>query len=186
MSVPKSLTDAINEEPERFVKYFNLKKISNSANPYSEFLRQFERKFGQKQGLNLWNYILDNYDFTNQFFNARGIQDSLPKEFKGNMDKNLVQDYFDNYKKRIEDRQKNKEKKIKKQKTIAGYERDGKMINSYKRSIPHKYTTIQNNFILNQKVEGSYALADTFNQAFSTKLSRFAIRDRLLRLLGKK
>jgi hypothetical protein len=170
MKIPKSLIDAINEEPDRFLKYFNLNMIKSSKNPMLEFLRQFERKFGNRGGLYLWQYVVNNYDLTNRFYKTEKIQKSLPNEFKGDILRDIVDEFFDKY--QIKEKEK--------QKKINDYVKEAKIRKA------HKYSEIQKRFISSNSEMGNLALAYRFNSLFGTRISVWGIRDKKYRLLGKK
>lgn len=184
--VPKSLTDAIEEDPGRFVKYFNLQNIKKSKNPYKEFLKQFEKQFGKQQGLFLWNYILDNYNLTNKFYKLDLIQVELPKKFKGPIKKKIVEEFFEDYKERTSKKQEQREKRIKKPLDVKEHIRDGKEIKGYSKSKSTKYTDIQERFIKARKDENLKTLTEEFNKYFGTSVTSVAIRDKRYRLLGLK
>lgn len=183
--VPKSLSEAIAEEPDRFLKYFDVESITEAKNPYKEFLRQFRAKFGNKQGLYLWQYIKDNYDLTNTVYNYKKIQRKLPEEYKGDIDKQVVLEFFNKDTKKESINQKIREKNIKRNILVSEYYRKGKVISSYRKT-QNNYSDAQKRFILARKELPNGMLADEFNRAFNTKITKFGIRDKKYRLLGKK
>src|SRR3990167_9335032 len=111
-----SLEDAINEEPNRFLGYLKLKKIFNSKNPYQEFLRQFEKAFGSKQGLNLWQYVVGKYRLLNKLYKEEKMQEGLPKEFKGALKKEEVRKYFEKREEEIRIEQEESDRKAREEK----------------------------------------------------------------------
>jgi len=157
--------DIILDEPERFSEKLQFQIIKKSKNPQKEFLKQMEKKWNQKNGLFLWKHFVEKYDLINAVYKAK---------YKKDLDKEISKKFFEkfrekekNYQRRIEI---NREKIRKSGKTIKN----------------HSYTNSQKSFILFRKKEHLYKLATEFNKQFNTKLSRNAIRDKRLRLLGKK
>lgn len=166
--------DAIYEDPDRFTNKLKFEKIQKSKNPQKEFLKQMEKRWNQKGGLYLWKYFVEKYDLINAVYNSKSIQSKVPESFKGNLDKNITKDYFNNFLKKSANYQSMIEKRI------ANSRAEGKTIS------PHKYSDIQKRFILIKKEMPLRFLSSEFNRNFGTKLTRNAIRDKRLRLLGTK
>jgi len=180
--IKPSLSEAIKEEPERFLKGIDFKKINASKNPQREFLRQIEKHFDSTTGLFLWRFLLDNYATTNKFYKIESVQESLDEEFKGNLNRGDVKEFYEAYEQKKINEQKKREAKTKKTVKISAY----KDTKAHVRGKAHKYSDIQNSFILSLKDLSTMVLADKFNDSFGTSISSVGIRDRRLRLLGKK
>ncbi|MEK6879306.1 MAG: hypothetical protein AABY22_06845 [Nanoarchaeota archaeon] len=186
VKIPKSLKDAIDEDPDRFIYYLDLQEIFKSNNPYQEFLRQFQIAFGNNQGLNLWQYVVDKYQLLNQLYKDDSIQKGLPKQFKGSLNRKEVKIFFENYKKEVKEKQKKLIPTIKKQIKMPSYIRKGKEIRQHNRTKGEKYTERQKSFILKHKNYEINRLTFEFNRLYKTSKTNVAIRDKRLRLLGKK
>jgi len=185
-TIPRTLKDAIDEEPDRFLSYLDLEKIFTSSNPYQEFLRQFEKAFNHRQGLNLWQYVFRRYLLLNKLYKSKILQEKLPQEFRGSLSRKETNAFWERYVRRISEKQKETEIKIKKPIKVVGYIRKGKKIRSYVKTKPLRYSNRQERFILARKDYPLRQLVDEFNRAFGTKLTYYAIRDKRLRLLGRK
>lgn len=185
-TIPQSLKDAINENPEHYISYLTLRKIFKSKNPYREFLKQFERAFGSKQGLNLWQYVLNKYKILNELYKNEEIQEGLPNEFVGALSKKETKEFFEEYVGRSSEQQEKREEKIEKPISVSSYIREGKRIKAYKSSEKHEYTSRQIRFILSRSEYPLKQLTDEFNRAFETLITHYGIRDKRLRILGKK
>ncbi len=184
--IPKTLRDVISEEPERFISYLDIDKIAKSKNPYEEFLSQFSEAFGKRQGLNLWQYLQNRYNLLNELFKNKVIQDKIDEEFKGSLRRQEAKDFFDEYEKKVEKKQKKREKKIKKTIEVESYQRDGKTISGHSKTKSHTYNQRQERFILSRKDASTRRLTSEFNRAFDTSVTHLAIRDKRLRLQGRK
>lgn len=157
--------DVILNEPWRFSEKIPFEKIDKAKIPQKEFLKQMEKRWNQKAGLQLWRHFVDKYKLINAVYHEK---------YQKDLDKELTTRYFDEFKEKAKNYQKRIEIKIKKLKD------QGKKIT------PQKYTKLQTNFIKAKKDMSLYWLASEFNRAFKTKLTRNAIRDKRLRVLGKK
>jgi hypothetical protein len=185
--LPKTLKEAVLEEPERFLSYIDLDVVGQSENPQYEFMRQFEKAFGTSGGLNLWQYVLDNYSIPNELYENEAVQQKLPDEFKGSLDRQELKNYYEGYREGVSKKQKLKEQRIAKKIKVEGYNRKGKTIKSYSKTKPHIYTDVQIRFILSRKKYPSVKqLTYEFNNRFKTDVSTFGIRDKRLRLMGRK
>lgn len=78
MPIPKSLLKAMNEDPERFANYIDKKKVKNTQT----FLREFSKKFGKKQGLNILKHIRGKYDIPNKLYKEITGKPLSKKEYK--------------------------------------------------------------------------------------------------------
>ncbi len=183
---PASLTDAIEESPERFLAYLNIDKIVKSKNPYQTFLKQFQKAFGQQAGLNLWQYVIHKYKLLNELYKNEEIQEGLPDEFKGPLNKKETKEFFEDYVEKTEKQQEKREIKVKKLIKVKPHIRKGKEIKGYNKTKPHEYTDRQQRFILARKEYPVSQLSDEFNRAFGTSVTKYGIRDKKARLLGKK
>lgn len=182
--IPSSLSDAILEEPERFIEYLNLNKISTSKNPYQEFMNQFRKSFGSAQGLNLWLYLINRYKLLNELYKSDNLQKDLPDNFKGSLKRKEVKLFFIKYPEIS--RKTQKRRVIKKPINVKSHVRSGRKIKPYSSSLKHRYTSRQERFILSRKDFPLGQLANEFNDSFGTSITLFGIRDKRLRLLGKK
>ena len=181
MSSPE---DVINEEGDRFINdYLDVDTIASSENPYQEFLRQMESEFGIKRGLNLWNKVFNKYGLLNKLFKNKLIQDKLPKRVP--LKKKEVKSFFEKYDDSFKKKQDKKEIKVLKNINIPTYYRRGKKISSYTKSY-HMYSNRQERFIMTRKDYPLNRLAYEFNEVFKEKFSKYGLRDKRLRLLGKK
>lgn len=168
-TIPKTLREAINEEPERFASYLNIPRIARAKNPYVEFLRQFERAFGQKQGLSLWQYVVNKYSLLNQLYKSEDIQSELPEKFVGALSMKETSIFFEKRRERIMEKQMGREEEVR-----------------IERPKKHQYTDREQRFILARRDLPLREVAYEFNKAFGTLQTRIAIRDKRLRLLGRK
>jgi len=184
--IPQTLNDAIDEEPERFISYLEVEDIAKAKNPYQEFLNQFAEAFGEKQGLNLWQYVDSRYKLLNKLFKNEIIQDAIDEEFKGALKRKEAQDFFEKYEEKVEKKQRKREVKIKKPVKVESYQRDGKTISGHAKTKSHAYNKRQERFILARQDVSARILASEFNRAFDTSVTSFAVRDKRLRLLGRK
>jgi len=180
--IKPSLQEAIQEEPDRFLKGIDFDKINKSKNPQKEFLKQIEKHFDSTTGLFLWRFLLNNYSTTNKFYKIESVQESLSEEEKGNLNREDVKEFYEAYEQKKIDEQKKREAKTKKVVKVSGY----KDTKAHSRGKAHKYSDIQNSFILSLQELPTMVLADKFNDSFGTNISSVGIRDRRLRLLGKK
>lgn len=182
--IPDSLQDAIDEEPERFLDYLDIDKIAEADDPYYEFSKQFQKAFGTDQGLNLWKYA--DYDLLNQLFKHDLIQERLSANFEGPLDKESVKEYIEDYEEQAAEKQTKRDIRIKKPLKVKSYIREGKEVSGYSRTKRHQYSQRQERFIKSREDLPSKVLADEFNRAFSTRLTSYSIRDKRLRILGRK
>jgi len=180
--IKPSLSEAIKEEPDRFLKDIDFDKVRTAKNPQKEFLKQIEKKFDSTTGLFLWRFLIDNYSTTNKFYKIESVQENLPEEVLGNLDREEVKEFYEEYKQKKINEQKKREAKTKKTVKISAY----KDTKAHSRGKAHKYSDIQNSFILSLKDLSTMVLADKFNDSFGTSISSVGIRDRRLRLLGRK
>ena len=180
--IKPSLAEAIAEEPDRFLKGIDFEKVRKAKNPEKEFLKQIERKFDSTTGLFLWKFLLDNYATTNKFYTMDSVQEKLPEEFKGNLDREDTKEFFEEYKEKRKSEQERREARTKKTVKVSAYEGT----KAHSRGKAHKYTDLQNSFILSLQDMDKNTLADKFNDSFGTSISSVGIRDRRLRLLGRK
>jgi hypothetical protein len=170
MSTPD---DAITQEPDRFADNIDLDKISKAKNPQKEFLKQMEKRWNRKAGLYMWRYFVEKYDLVNAVYNSKKVQNPRYNLNKG-LDKQLFEKYMDNFKEKIGNFQ------IKIDQNRVRMRAKGIKIS------PYKYNDLQKSFILSKKDMPLKLLSSEFNRYFKAKLSRNAIRDKRLRLLGKK
>lgn len=184
--IPSSLSDAINEEPERFAAYLDIPRISSAKNPYQEFLRQFQKAFNSSQGLNLFQYIVNRYKLLNTLYKSEDFQKRLPDDFKGSLKRNETKQFFIKYQEQVKKKQKIREVKIKKPISVSSHLRSGKTIPTYKSTKKHVYTERQKRFIISRKKFPLQQLTSEFNTAFGTSITFFGIRDKRLRLFGRK
>ena len=167
--IPSTLRDALSEEPERFLQYLNIEKILKARNPYQTFLRQFERAFGQKQGLNLFQYIVNRYALLNELYKNIQIQKKLPDEFVGPLSREQTTIFFEKRTEKIREKQEAREEEVRAEKPRR-----------------HEYSQREQRFILTRRGLPLRELAYEFNKSFGTSQTRVAIRDKRLRLLGRK
>jgi len=180
--ITPSLQEAISEEPDRFLKDIDFEKVRIAKNPEKEFLKQIERKFDSTTGLFLWRFLIDNYSTTNKFYRIELVQENLPEEFKGNIDREEVKEFYEKYKQKKTSEQRRREERVEKVVKVSAY----KTTKAHSRGKAHKYTDLQNSLILSLQDLPAPVLADKFNDSFGTKISSIGIRDRRLRLLGRK
>lgn len=180
--ITPSLQEAIEEEPDRFLKDIDFKKINVAEDPQKEFLKQIEKKFDTTTGLFLWKFLLDNYSTTNKLYKIDTIQESLSEEFRGNLDREGVKEFYEEYKQKKINEQRRREEMTKKVVEVKAY----KDTKAHTRGKAHEYTDLQNSFILSLQDLPTMVLADKFNDSFETSISSVGIRDRRLRLLGRK
>ena len=181
-NIKPSLEAAINQEPDRFLKWIDFNKINDSKNPQKEFLKQIEKHFDSTTGLFLWKFLLNNYSTTNKFYKINSVQENIPEEERGNLNREDVKEFYEAYEQKKINEQKKREAKTKKIVKVKSY----KDTKAHSRGKAHKYTDIQNSFILSLQELPTMVLADKFNDSFGTSISSVGIRDRRLRLLGKK
>lgn len=184
--IPQTLIDAINEEPERFLSYLNIQKIKKSKNPHKEFLNQFQKAFGYKQGLNLFQYVENKYNLLNNLYKNKEIQDKIKENFKGSLKRKETRKFFSDFEEKIKREQKRKEIKIKKKINVSQYKMKNKIIKFHKRTTPLDYSDRQKRFILKRKEYPLRKLTYEFNKAFNLSTTSTAIKNKKLRLMGKK
>lgn len=168
------MVDAIKyvaEEPERFAEKIDLKKIEIARDHQKEFLKEMAKRWNQKGGFYLWQYLAEQYDAMNVIFNSKTVQRVIKK-------RDLDRDTFKNFIKNFNEKQRNYQKRI--ERNILRKRERGVVIPK------HTYTTIQKRFIEVKKEMPLYLLANEFNRNFNTRLSRNAIRDKRLRIFGRK
>jgi len=184
--IPQSLKDAINEDPGRFISYLDIDEIAKADNPYEEFLNQFIIAFGENQGLNLFPYVFKKYKLLNKLFKNDLIQNKIKEEFKGSLKRQEARDFFEEYEKKVEEEQREEEIEIEKLIEVESYQREGKTISGYFKTKSHAYNKRQERFILARKDVSSRRLTSEFNRAFGASVTSVAVRDKRLRLLGRK
>lgn len=185
VNISGSLQEAIQDEPSRFIKDLDFNAINKAKNPQKEFLKQIEKRFDRPTGIYLWKFLLNNYTTINKIYKMDIVQNKL-EDLPENLNKDLVKEFYENYEQRKIKEQEKRESKVKKPIKVSSHIRNGKKIEGYSKTKGHRYSDIQENF-LKSKVEVSVkTLADQFNNAFKTKLTFVAVRDKRLRLLGMK
>ena len=185
-TIPESLRNAIDEEPERFISYLDIVSIAKSKNPYKEFLAQFRDAFSSANGLNLWQYVENKYGILNDIFKHPSIQSAIGEEFEGSLKRKEAKEFFQETLEEVTETQEEREEKVKRPVKVASHTRDGKEIKGYVKTKSTRYTDRQERFILSRKDFPIKLLADEFNRSFETSLTSIALRDKRLRLLGKK
>lgn len=186
VNISGSLKEAIDEEPTRFIKGLNFNAINKSKNPQKEFLKQIEKKFDEPTGIYLWKFLVDNYSTTNKIYKMKVVQDNIDEDLSDNLNRKEVKEFYENYKERKTREQEKRDKMIKKPINVSSHIRDGKTIRGYSKTKGHKYSEIQENFLKSKVEVSTKILADQFNNAFGTSITKYGIRDKRLRLLGKK
>jgi|GEM_PF-3907082 hypothetical protein len=157
--------DIILDEPERFSEKLDFKKIKSAKNPQKQFLRQMQKRWNRKGGVNMWKY-LDKYNLINAIYNSKKVQ----KVVQGNLDKELVKEFF----LKSEEKDKNSQRRLEERRRERGIRTN------------HHYRNIQREFIKSRKDEPLFLLTIEFNKNFGTRLTRNAIKDKRLRILGRK
>lgn len=182
--IPQTLLDLLSEEPDRIVSYLDLDKIKDSDDPLAEFIHQFEIKFNTEQGLNLWKWVVLEPDTViKPLFNSKEIQSRLPH--KTRYTPKTTQTYVHTYEEKAEKKvtkYKAPKRRPKKYRVVQVNAPQGK----YYRKEAHIYTPREVRFITNHKDYPLAPLAYEFNKTFGTQISKYGIRDKRLRLLGKK
>jgi len=184
-TISSSLAEAIEEEPKRFIRDLDFNKINTSKNPQLEFLRQIEKRFDKPTGIFLWRFLLDNYNTTNKIYKMKIVQEELD-ELPKNLKRQLVNDFYEDYKSRKAKEQGKRDELVKRPIDVPSHIREGKPVIGYKKTKSHTYTEIQERFLKSRADLPKKTLADEFNNAFRTKVTSVGIRDKTLRLLGKK
>lgn len=188
--IPPSLAEAIDEEPDRFIdvldRFYGIDTIVNADNPYQEFLIAFENAFGSQGGLNLWQYLQGKYKILNELYKQPEIQDNLPDEFSGPLKRKQTRQFWDRYEDKKERQQEIREANLKRPVKVTSYKRNGKKIESYSKTKGTKYTKREELFIKRRPNQDLHTLADNFNERFGKTVTTIALRDKRLRLLGKK
>lgn len=185
INISGSLAEAIDEEPQRFIKGLNFDAINKAKNPQKEFLKQIEKRFDRPTGIYLWKFLVDNYSTTNKIYKMDVVQDKL-KDLPKNLNKEDVKEFYEGYKQRKTKEQEKRDKMVKKPVKVSQHIRKGKTIQGYSKTKGHKYSEIQENFLKSKVEVPIKTLADQFNSAFKTKLTYVAVRDKRLRLFGRK
>ena len=185
-TIPKSLRNAIDEEPERFLSYLDIDEIASADNPYKEFLTQFKNAFSSANGLNLWQYVENKYNILNDIFKHSSIQSAINEEFLGSLKRKEAKEFFEEQLEEVTETQEEREEKVKKPVKVVSHTRNGKEIKGYVKTKSHRYTERQERFILSRRKFPINLLADEFNRSFETSLTSIGLRDKRLRLLGKK
>lgn len=166
-----SVEDVINEEGDRFIEYLDVNKIAESKNPYQEFLRQVNKEFGTKNGLNFLGKLVDKYQSLNTLFKNPLIQKKLQKDFRGPLKKVETKEFWEKRDERIQMNLIKTETKIKEKKIKATRGR---------------YTDREIRFIVKRKDLSLNELSYEFNKIFGQNRTKIALRDKRLRILGKK
>ena len=166
--------DIIEDEPDRFAERLDTKKIKKAKDSQTQFLKEMEKKWNQKGGLYLWRYLIDKYKLMNTVYTSKNIQQIMRKQFKGDLNKEIFEKFIKKF----------QAKSLKVQKRIESKRQE--LIDAGKKIKRHSYSPLQTRFILSKKRLPLKWLSYEFNKSFNTKLSRTAIRDKRLRLLGKK
>lgn len=188
--IPDSLRQAISEEPARFAKYLDIKRIAAAKNPYREFKKQLRVKFGNsRSGLNMWKNIKGRYTIYNKLWKSDTVQTKLPDAFKGSYRLKQFHKLKTQYtgeckpdkcrksgiyvtKKTIE---------IKKHYTriVAGVE---KKVKPYMRSKARKFNSNMEDFITRRLKQKPKEVMRKFNRVFRSNRSYSSIKTKLLRL----
>ena len=155
----------IMEEPERFSERLDFSRIESAKDRQKEFLKQMEKRWNQKAGLQLWRHFVDKYELINEVYKAK---------YKKDLEREKVDQYFNQFKVKSKNYQKR----------IEVYRR--KLMDRGVKVKRHDYSNLQVNFIKSKKDMPLYWLSSEFNKNFKTKLTRNAIRDKRLRILGRK
>lgn len=185
-TIPESLRNAIDEEPERFISYLNIPAIASADNPYEEFLEQFRTAFSSANGLNLWQYVENRYGILNEIFKHPSIQAAIGEEFKGSLKRKEAKKFFEEQLEEVTETQEEREEKVKRPVKVAEHIRDGKTIKGHVKTKSTRYTDRQERFILSRRNFPIKLLADEFNRSFESSLTSVALRDKRSRLLGRK
>ena len=183
--ISPSLQEAIQEEPKRFIRGLDFRKINSSNNPQLEFLRQIEKRFDKPTGIFLWRFLLNNYKTTNKFYKMNIIGKKV-KKVPNNLNRVLVERFYEDYRIRKEREQERRDILSKKTLLVKRHTRKGKIIESYFKNKGYKYNEIQKRFIKSRMNLSTKLLADEFNNAFGTKITSIGIRDKKLRIMGRK
>ena len=165
--IPQSVIDVIMQESDRIIAYLDLEKIAKSPDPYHEFLRQFEEKFGKDRGLNLFHFLEGRYALLNVLYKNKGFQSKLPEKSKGSLNRKETRDFWQ------EEEKKGIIKKIERQRLInLGGTRF--------------YSPRQTRFILGNQELPLKKLTERYNRQFGANKSIAAITSKRQRLLGIK
>jgi len=185
-TIPQSLRDAIDQEPDRFISYLDIGAIVEAENPYEEFLAQFKDAFNSRNGLNLYQYVEGRYELLNTLFKHPVIQAELSDNFQGSLKIKDTTNFFDEQIEESEETQEEREEKVKRPVEVKSYKRNGKTIKGHVKTKSNRYTERQKRFILSRREFPIGLLADEFNRSFETSLTSVALRDKRSRLLGRK
>ena len=188
VNISGSLAEAIEEEPQRFIRGLDFNAINKAKNPQREFLKQIEKRFDRPTGIYLWKFLVDNYTTTNKIYKMDNVQDKLDEDLNlsENLNREDVKEFYENYKQRKTREQEKRDKMVKKPIKVSSHIRKGKRIEGYTKTKGHRYSEIQENFLKSKIEVSTKTLADQFNSAFKTKLTSVAVRDKRARLLGRK
>ncbi len=188
--IPKSLGQAIDEDPDRFMSYLDLKKIAKSKNPYVEMKKEMRKKFGSTTtGLNLWKYLKGSYKLQNKLYKAKKLQKMLPKQFKGSYKRNIFQQTLHKF---IHKPTKTPTKVVGIKKTVEvskGYTRIVRgrevTIRTHARSRPKLFGGDELDFLTRRIGQSPGEVTQIFNTTFKKPRSYHSIRTKLLRLKAK-
>jgi len=183
----ESLINAMEQNPERFVNYLNVKKIKDKQTFLTEFYNAFNT---DNRGQTLIRYGLKQ-KVLDLLWKSKPIQEHIKevmpkpsrriyhkdiKEWRAKWEEKMQKEY-EEIQRKIEEA-----KKI----TVKPYRREGKEVKPHARS-RHRWTELQKKFIKHRlHYSSNEALAVEFNRHFKTAVSKYAIRDMKYRLAGKK
>lgn len=171
--IPKSLREAVEEDPDRFVKYLNIDKIVKSKNPHREFLKQFYKKYGHDaKGINLWKYLEESYMINNIIFKASNIQNKLK------IRESLKKKEFNKFKNILSKLRKKKSKT----KIIRDIIVNRGTEKQYRRSKAVEYNDKEIKFIKYRLKMKPSELTGAFNDFFKRKRSYDSIRTKQIRI----
>lgn len=186
--VPDSLITSIEEDPDRFAKYLNLRKIQKAKNPHIAFKRELQRAFGTtKTGINMWKYLKGSYNLQNMIWTSKSLQKGLPQQFQGDYNKKNYQKLLTSF---ITKTKKPKDtgiyavkKTVQTKKSYTRIFRGKKItVKQYSRTKARKFTNNQTDFLLRRLGQSPKEVMIKFNKIFNTNRTKSSISTKLLRL----
>lgn len=180
--IPSSLKDAIVEDPDRFAKYLDAKRLRDALEPYAAFKEELQRVFGDTtSGLNMWQYLKKSYTLQNRLWKSKTIQNLLPKELRVPLKRVDYQSHIGDFEKKPEQKPVPIVGGAAKSKAVKGYDRFGKKVNGYSRTPSRKFDGDEVDFLRRRKGEPVRETFKAFNRVFRPRTFS-SVKTKLVRL----
>lgn len=188
--IPKSLKNAVTEEPDRFLKYLDLDKIARSKDPYKEFERQLRKEFGgTTSGVQMWKYIKNSYKLKNAMWKGNALQRKLDDDYQGSFKRAKHKELYPKFRSPVSPKIDTTERVVNKTVKAPGYVRKvaGKVLNvsSYSRTKPRNFSSAEVDFLQRRIGESPKQTRMAFNRTFKTNKTYSSIVTKMSRLRAK-